>query len=71
MKIERLRGQEPLLALTRNTLHLIVQTPPALRKNFRLTAALLKKVPVKHLTYPSGFRHLPGVCHAVLKDLRG
>ena len=69
IRVEPVKGREALLALTRNTPHLIVRSPEILRRNFQFTIGLLREVPVKRLTYPTGFRSLPSVCEAVLRDM--
>ena len=69
IRIESLSVKQSLRTLTRHSVRLLIQDPSGFQRQFVLTVELLRRVPVKRLSYPSGFSHLPKVCDAVLKDL--
>lgn len=69
IRIEPLKGQEALIALSRNNYNRIVETPNVLRQQLQLMTQVLQKIPLKRLVYPSGFSYLPKVTQAILSDL--
>ena len=70
IQIEDLTGQKAMMALFQNVYNLFVENPALRRKQFKIASQLVQKIPVKHLSYPSGLAHLPAVRRAILCDLK-
>lgn len=69
--METLVGKEALIGIVKNFYNPIVQGKEISTKQFDKTVWLSEKIPVKRLTYPSGFSHLPKVYQTILSDLKG
>ena len=54
--------------ITRNTFNSMLVDPVRLRGQFRFASDLAARVPVRSLTYPPGFEHLPDVVDRLLQD---
>jgi hypothetical protein len=69
VRIETLSEKEAYLELTENSFNVSVRTPERLASQFQWATALVKKVPVKRLSYPRVMEILPDVIAAVKEDL--
>ena len=66
------RGREAVIALVRHSFAArAVQALGWQPRRLRFFADLAQQVPLRRLSYPSGFQHLPRVGQAILRDLGG
>jgi hypothetical protein len=61
---------EGFVALVSHSRNDSLDTPWRLRAQLRILGALADSVPVRRLTYASGFRHLPEVRRQILRDMQ-
>ncbi len=67
-----IRGREAVIALVRHSFAArAVQALGWQPRRLRFFADLAQQVPLRRLSYPSGFQHLPRVGQAILRDLGG
>jgi hypothetical protein len=69
VRIESLSEREAYLELTENSYNARVQTRERLTSQFQWATELVKRVPVKRLSYPRVLSILPDVIQAVKEDL--
>jgi hypothetical protein len=69
VKIELLSEREAYLDLTENSFNARVKTPQRLASQFQWATNVVKKIPVKRLSYPRVMHILPDVIRAVKEDL--
>ncbi|MEO5937211.1 MAG: hypothetical protein ABIP81_08350 [Terriglobales bacterium] len=67
--IEHLTERQAYLELTENSFNITVKTPERLASQFEWATELVKRVPVKRLSYPRVLSILPEVIAAVQEDL--
>ncbi len=69
VRIDPLNGREAYLELLENSFNVKVKTPQRLASQFEWATELVKRVPVKRLSYPRVLSVLPKVIEAVKEDL--
>jgi hypothetical protein len=69
-RIAPLSPPQAMVETVRHTFNTIVNHRERLARQFAAAAALARAVPLRRLQYPRQFAALPGVCDAVLADLR-
>jgi len=69
VRIQPLTPKEAYLELTENSFNTTVRTPERLRSQFGWATELVKRVPVKRLSYPRLLHRLPDVIQAIKSDL--
>ena len=70
MEVEGLRPRDAVIELLRHSFspHL-VEAAGWQSQRLGFFARLVERVPVRRLSYPTGFEHLPSVCAAIQEDL--
>ena len=72
VEIRALRRRDAVIELVRHSFSpYVVEEVGWQRRRLEFFARLAERVPVRRLTYPSGFEQLPRVCDEVVKDLGG
>ena len=66
--IRSIPSAKAFVELTRNTFNTMLLDPDRLRGQFRFASDLAARVPLRSLTYPPGFEHLPHVVERLLHD---
>jgi hypothetical protein len=69
VKLELLNEREAYLDLTENSFNARVKTPQRLASQFQWATQVVKKIPVKRLSYPRVMHILPDVIRTVQEDL--
>jgi hypothetical protein len=70
LEIRTLSPRDALIELLRHSFTpLLVEAAGLQAGRFDRLARLVRQVPVRRLSYPSGFDRLPGVAEAILRDL--
>ena len=69
--IQDLKGREGLMAFLKNIYWGVIRDPKTRERQFEIGSELFDKIPIKRLTYPSGFNHFLPLKRALMKDLKG
>ena len=67
--IKNLQNQEALVEILRSAYNPFLKDPEILTQQFEMTMQLMEKIPIKRLSFPSGYAYLPKIHNAVLQDL--
>lgn len=69
VRVTPVSAREAFVGLVANTTNITLSTARRLRRQLRIFGTLAVRVPARQLSYPSGFRHLERLWHAILRDL--
>ena len=69
MAIRAMSPRDATMALVANTFSTLIRTEDRLKRQLVAASGLARSVPVRRVSFPRGFEHLPAVVDAIRSDL--